>query len=50
MNHTKGCLRVYNFFVAKMVQEKSKDTECKDEQTEWKDLIELKAFCDLCTA
>ena len=50
MNHTKECLWVYNLFVAKMVKEKSKDAEWKDEQTEWKDLIELKAFCDLCTA
>ena len=29
---------------------KSKDAERKDERIEWKDPIELKAFCDLCAA
>ena len=33
-----------------MVKGKSKDTIQKDDQTEWKDLIELKALCDLCAA
>ena len=27
---------------------KSKDAEWKNEEIEWKDLVELKAFCDLC--
>ena len=31
-----------------MVKGKLKDAKQKDEQTEWKDLVELKAFCDLC--
>ena len=29
---------------------KSKDAEWKNEEIEWKDLVELKAFCDLCVA
>ena len=33
-----------------MVKGKSKDTVQKDDRTEWKDLIELKALCDLCSA
>ena len=33
-----------------MVKGKSKDTIQKDDRTEWKDLIELKALCDLCAA
>ena len=50
MNYTKGCLWVYNFFLAKMAKGKSKDAERKDEWTKWKDPIELKVFCDLCVA
>ena len=33
-----------------MVKGKSKDTVQKDDRIEWKDLIELKALCDLCVA
>ena len=33
-----------------MVKGKLKNVEQKDDQTEWKDPIELKAFCDLCAA
>ena len=33
-----------------MVKGKSKNTVQKDDRIEWKDLIELKALCDLCVA
>ena len=37
------------FLITKMVKGKSKDTG-NDVRTEWKDPIELKAFCILCAA
>ena len=33
-----------------MVKGKLKDAKRKDDQTNWKDPIELKALCDLCAS
>ena len=33
-----------------MVKRKLKDAKRKDDQTNWKDPIELKALCDLCAS